>query len=339
MLVIIINVSSMQRNKNKDSNNNDTNGGHSSGRGKRNATTLQARLASLSLDLMDAAAADTIDENTTASIAVKPLADTTNCSTETPQLPYATATSPIYGRYLIAARDLCAGEAVLSQQRPLVIGPCSEPVCLGCYVPLLLPRTKQYKCPGCGWPLCGPKCVGLRQPLGHSTWECSALREKRVADQLERCKGVELEHAYEAIAPLRCLLLRRHDPHGGWAAVQAMESHDGLRSKIAALWERNERVVVQRLRDSWGFGAEFTAADVHTVCGMFEVNCFEIGQNEGRARALYDVAYLLAHDCSANTSHSDAPGTYEMTVRVIRDVPRGEAITLSYAYTLQVRPI
>lgn len=66
------------------------------------------------------------------------------------------------------------------------------------------------------------------------------------------------------------------------------------------------------------------------------VNCFEIGQNGSRARALYDEAFLLAHDCSANTSHTDNPANYEMTVRVTRNVPKGDAITLSYAYTLQV---
>lgn len=66
------------------------------------------------------------------------------------------------------------------------------------------------------------------------------------------------------------------------------------------------------------------------------VNCFEIGQNGSRARALYDEAFLLAHDCSANTSHTDNPKNYEMTIRVTRDVRKGEAITLSYAYTLQV---
>lgn len=51
---------------------------------------------------------------------------------------------------------------------------------------------------------------------------------------------------------------------------------------------------------------------------------------------MYDEAFLLAHDCSANTSHTDNPMNYEMTIRVIRDVPKGDAITLSYAYTLQV---
>lgn len=291
-------------------------------------------------------AAVTLDSHFTALTlsADQPPVDTSvgTCPDDQTALPYATATSPIFGRYLVAARDLPAGTAII-RQRPLVIGPCAEPVCLGCYVPLPVgtpaARAKQYKCPGCGWPMCGPSCAGLRQPLGHSTWECSALREKRVADKLERCKGAELEHAYEAIAPLRCLLLRQHCADSGsddWAAVAGMESHDEVRRDCAALWQRNERVVVQRLRDSWGFGGEFSAADVHTVCGVLEVNCFEIGQNEGRARALYDVAYLLAHDCSANTSHSDAPGTYEMCVRVVRDVRAGEAITLSYAYTLQV---
>lgn len=57
--------------------------------------------------------------------------------------PYRVAESPIFGRYLIASRDLKAGETVLKQS-PIVIGPCGEPVCLGCYVPTTS-RSKQYK--------------------------------------------------------------------------------------------------------------------------------------------------------------------------------------------------
>lgn len=57
--------------------------------------------------------------------------------------PYRVADSPIFGRYLVASRDLKAGETVL-KQTPVVIGPCGEPVCLGCYVPTPS-RSKQYK--------------------------------------------------------------------------------------------------------------------------------------------------------------------------------------------------
>lgn len=89
------------------------------------------------------------------------------------------------------------------------------------------------------------------------------------------------------------------------------------------------------MRTLWGF-KEFSEEEIHTMVGVLEVNCFEIGQNGARARALYAEAFLLAHDCSANTSHSDDPENYAITVRVIRDVNADAAITLSYAYTLQV---
>lgn len=229
-------------------------------------------------------------------------------------------------------KNLKAGEVVISEL-PIVIGPCGEPVCLGCYIPIPT-RSKQYKCPGCGWPLCGPKCDGIKTRCGHSVWECSALREKRVADHLDRSKGKELIYMYEVITPLRCLLLKLHDKER-WMRLNEMEAHNDIRRKIFSLWTRNQDVVVNQLRNLWGF-KEFTEDEIHTMCGILEVNCFEIGQNGARARALYNEAYLLAHDCSANTSHSDNPDTYEMTIRVIQDVPKNEAITLSYAYTLQV---
>lgn len=236
------------------------------------------------------------------------------------------------GRYLVAARNIKAGETVINEL-PLVIGPCGEPVCLGCYVPIPT-RSKQYKCPGCGWPLCGPKCTGIKTRCGHSVWECSKLREKRVADHLDRSKGKELIHTYEAITPLRCLLLREYDKEN-WEKLILMEAHNDIRRKVTALWNRNQEVVVDRLRKTWGL-TEFSEEEIHTVCGILEVNCFEIGQNGARARALYNEAFLLAHDCSANTSHSDNAATYELIIRVVKDVPINDPITLSYAYTLQV---
>lgn len=162
------------------------------------------------------------------------------------------------------------------------------------------------------------------------------MREHRVADHLDRSgRTQELIHTYEAITPLRCLLLKQHDPNGAWLQLLSMEAHNDIRRKVTSLWSRNQEVIVDRLRNLWGF-KEFSDEEIHTVCGVLEVNCFEIGQNGARARALYAEAFLLAHDCSANTSHSDDPVTYELTIRVIRDVAVNDPITLSYAYTLQV---
>ena len=190
------------------------------------------------------------------------------------------------------------------------------------------------RCPGCGWPLCNSKCSGIKKSIGHSTWECSLLRERRVADLLDRCK-TEKDYIdmYEVIAPLRCLLLKQNSKDR-WEKLQRMESHNGIRRGIPSLWQRNQRVIVEQIRNRWGI-KDFTEEEIHTVCGILEVNCFEIGQNESRARALYDEAYLLAHDCTPNTTHTDDPYSYELFIRVLGSVSAGVPLTLTYAYTLQ----
>lgn len=57
--------------------------------------------------------------------------------------PYEVANSKVMGRYLVTSRDLKAGEVVI-KEKPIVIGPCGEPVCLGCYIPIPT-RSNQYK--------------------------------------------------------------------------------------------------------------------------------------------------------------------------------------------------
>jgi hypothetical protein len=78
----------------------------------------------------------------------------------------------------------------------------------------------------------------------------------------------------------------------------------------------------------------FTEEEIHTVCGILEVNAFEVGPQGRSVRALYPSAYLMAHDCTPNTSHSD-DSQRRLTVRAVCKINKGEAVTLSYAYTLQ----
>lgn len=106
--------------------------------------------------------------------------------------------------------------------------------------------------------------------------------------------------------------------------------------KLPALWKRNQEVIVNRIRNQWKLD-QWSSEEIHTMCGILEVNCFEVGGRNGTsARALFPEAYLMCHDCVPNTNHTDDPITHQLTVRTTKALKRGEVISLSYAYTLQV---
>ncbi|XP_053962707.1 SET domain-containing protein SmydA-8 [Anastrepha ludens] len=253
----------------------------------------------------------------------------------TKQIPYRIEKSSILGRYLVANRDLNAGELLITEA-PLAIGPCvsADAVCLGCYMPVEL-QSSQYRCAGCKWPMCGPQCRGLHQPTGHTVQECELLCKHNIGTALSAAYGqVDMvKNYYELILIARILLYKQTAPDK-YADILQMESHTELRKGNSELWQHYEENVVQRLQRDWGMSA-VSAADIHTICGILDVNCFEIGQNSAKARSLYKSAFLLAHDCCPNTAHTDDPQTYAIILRTSRPIRKDEGITLSYAYTLQ----
>lgn len=189
------------------------------------------------------------------------------------------------------------------------------------------------RCLGCGWLLCDSDCTGLKSKHGHSAEECSFLRNHRVADLIANRDATERKFMYEAILPLRCLLLKTTDPQR-WDTLNQMEAHTEIRKNIKTLWSRNQTMIVDRIRNEWQM-KEFSEEEIHQVLGYIEVNCFEVGQNGAKARALYPNAFLLAHDCRSNTSHSDEPKTHKMNIMATVTIKQGDPITLSYAYLLQ----
>ena len=97
-------------------------------------------------------------------------------------------------------------------------------------------------------------------------------------------------------------------------------------------------MIVDRIRNKWKL-LEFSEEEIHRICGILEVNCFEVGGGHlgTSARALYPEASLFNHDCVPNTNHTDDPKTHELVVRTTKPLKKGDIISLSYAYTLQVR--
>ncbi|XP_026285722.1 SET domain-containing protein SmydA-8 isoform X2 [Frankliniella occidentalis] len=264
---------------------------------------------------------------------------------DSPGKPYKVKISPTMGRYLVATKDIAAGELIVREEA-LVVGPCqnAKPVCLGC--------LKQFdgehyirssdnedcdRCMGCQWPLCCPTCPGLERDdkaggqavrLGHTDEECAALSAagpsgRRVVDLRARTP------LYNVIVPLRILLLEKQDP-ARWKAIHKMQSQDDVRRQIPGVWQANQLGVVDRIRNEFGL-QQYPEDVIHTLCGILEVNAFEVGDG---LRALYGVAFLLAHDCTPNTSHSDDE-LRALSLRASVPIPKGHAITLSYAYTIQ----
>nr|XP_023028005.1 protein msta-like [Leptinotarsa decemlineata] len=241
--------------------------------------------------------------------------------------------SKIMGRYMVAKKDLSPGEVILSEL-PLVVGPCtgSKLQCLGCYKNVE-GENGFVKCRGCGWPLCSHTCPGLKQRLGHTDVECSTLKDCNSSYFLNYEDVSRMRVHLQAIVPLRCLLLKRIDPKS-YNLLLDMEHHNDIRQNIPEVWSANQENVVNRIIRDWRL-TQFTENEIHTMCGVLEVNCFEIGQQGVNIRGLYPTAFLMAHDCVPNTNHTDENINYRLTVRASTHISPGYPITMSYAYTLQ----
>ncbi|XP_053669848.1 SET domain-containing protein SmydA-8 [Anopheles nili] len=249
------------------------------------------------------------------------------------KLPYLVKRSEQVGRYIVAARDIKAGDAIIETD-PLVVGPCaeSEPVCVACHS-TFDPGSAIHRCETCRWRICSPNCYGLSPGGAHQQLECIPLRDKAVDKLLQNASAPQVKLMYEAILSLRCMLLKTVDPER-YNRLLDMDPLNAVRQQIPKLWNRNQNEIVRRIRDEWGF-QEYSEQELHTICGIIEVNAFEVGQEPVKARALFPEAYLLMHDCTPNTGHTDDLRTHRLTVRALQDVKAGETLTLTYAYILQ----
>ncbi|KAG7176014.1 SET domain-containing protein SmydA-8-like [Homarus americanus] len=229
--------------------------------------------------------------------------------------PYRVCQSEELGRYLEASRDILPGELILKDS-PLVLGPrqVTVPVCLGCFTPV----NGSYSCTLCGWPLCGPECqkVVLHYP------ECQLSRNRPVKVQVQ--KFMQVNQMYECITPLRCLWLKEQDP-AKWSTLTQMESH--LQERVNTdVYEVIQANVVDFSKQYLKV-TSYTPEEIQTVCGIIEVNGFEIpGPN---AIGVYGKACLLEHACIPNTTRT-FDSQLNIIVRAAVKIPKGSHISTSY---------
>lgn len=116
------------------------------------------------------------------------------------------------GRYMVAARDLKAGE-VLFREFAVVHGPkmVSNPICLGCHGSLSgkLAKGSFYRCSHCAWPLCSKDCENLDPHVE----ECKLMASKNVKCPIKaNCGTLQSDAIYCLIFPLRFLLMKKSQP-------------------------------------------------------------------------------------------------------------------------------
>ena len=104
------------------------------------------------------------------------------------------------GRILVATRRIRKGELIFTES-PAVVGPYSRsgPQCLQCFRKFAREDLREYRCPGCGYPMCGDECSRGK----YHAEECQILARAAVhITDLE-----SLNTNYCAITVLRLLLL------------------------------------------------------------------------------------------------------------------------------------
>lgn len=228
----------------------------------------------------------------------------------------------------MASRTLEPGEEVLSEF-PVVLGPKPDSyvMCLGCYAPADASST----CSKCGWPVCGPECE--TQPC-HASAECQVFSSAGVKFQpVENC--MDSCPQQNCITPLRLLLAKDSNPERWETEVKLMEAHNDER-KETYIWENNQINVVDYLRNVCKLADRFDEELIHTVCGILEVNSFEVRCLSGSAvQGLYPQTAIMSHNCVPNTSHCIITSeNNRLVLRTTVKVEKGSELFTTYTHTL-----
>lgn len=245
-------------------------------------------------------------------------------------------------RYLVASKDIKAGELIL-KEAPIIIGPAitCPPLCLNCYKPIDLLRNPIF-CLKCNVaPVCSINCIS--KPTGHTTQECEELRTNLYIS------AEKLMQHYPVATPMRCLLLRKNDSKL-WDEFMQMEQHIEKR-RNTSIW-RNYKYNIETIMHKFNFvsDSDITEELVQKICGILDVNTFELrvpGFEENWSRSLNNneiirgvflQAAMMAHDCVGNT-HLAADDEFNLIIHASVDIAKNTPIYFNYTNALNVNKL
>ncbi|XP_073992221.1 SET domain-containing protein SmydA-8-like [Rhodnius prolixus] len=225
------------------------------------------------------------------------------------------------GRYCTAACHLSAGEAIFCEEA-FSVGPKSGSplLCLGCHKALDEVKT----CNKCRWPVCNEECS--KQEI-HSKNECAIFSSVGVKFNLDGDASAQLE----CITVLRTLLESERDATRWNDEVVVLEDHTNDRKARPEFWSAEQINVVDFLYEKCKLRSRFKKDTIQKVCGILEVNCFEVITEEySSIRGLYPKLAIMSHNCVANTTHSKILNEHKMIVRTTVAVKEGDELYSSY---------
>lgn len=238
--------------------------------------------------------------------------------------PFKICSDERYGRYLVATKDIKAGETVLKES-PLVHGPAqiTGPVCVGCLQGLTEKRFAE--CERCGWPVCKREC---QDHPGHQA-ECKLT--------VARGSKMSLQHfyvphpVYQCLIPLRCLLLAETDP-AKWQALIKLESHEEQR-RGSEQWRNDREGVAKLIPRFFKCENKWSEDEILKVIGILQVNGHEVPFTEPPSVAIYNHASMLEHSCRPNLSKSFTCKN-EIVFWAPNPIKAGERLSICYSDVL-----
>ncbi|CAL8101783.1 unnamed protein product [Orchesella dallaii] len=238
--------------------------------------------------------------------------------------------SEVFGRYLVATRDIQQGELIF-QIEPIISGPTpsyTEPewLCMSCYK--ATKKKTMVRCSDCQWPFCSSECA---EDEVHQEYECLVLTRAKVLPEENYQESITLMQL------LRCLLLKNKDPTG-WQQIQSMESHvEGRKNSSNDVWERWRKEEIKFIRETLGL-KEFDDEEINFVSGVLSMNAFGSNDIHGpkhrHGSYLYYLGAMASHDCSPNADY-EVDANQDFNLKASIDIPKGTQITLSYALPFQ----